>query len=225
MKKIISITVAAAMSALSIPALAFSDVNTSTQLSQSTTELQSLGVISGYEDGTFRPYNEITRAEIAKIALNLFPKTVNPGVSTISVSGSSLYTDIDTSFWADSVIGRMSAMNIFNGYEDGTFRPNSPVTYQEALKIIVEMLNYGDAAANSGGYPSGYINIAKDLGITENLEFTPTDNATRGDISIMVYNSLDIPCCVMTSYIVGSCANYEIDENLTFRKMITNKGV
>ena len=222
MKKIISITVAAVMLAFSVQVLAFDDIGTSVALSESASELQTLGIINGYEDGTFRPDNEITRAEMAKIALNLLPETVAPGVTGINVSGASLYTDIDTSYWADSVIGIMSTFNILNGYEDGTFRPTSPVTYQEALKVIVGMLNYGDEAINSGGYPNGYIAVAKKLGITENIEFNPSDNASRGDIAVMVYNSLDIPCRVISSYVIGVGAEYEIDENITFRRMIVN---
>ena len=221
MKRIIALTAAAAILSLSVQAFAFDDITAASALNESVTQLNALGVINGYEDGTFRPDNQITRAEMAKIALSLLPETVNPGVDTIDLSGSSLYTDVDTTHWADSVIGRMSTLNFLNGYEDGTFRPNDPVTYQDVIKIIVEMLNYGDDAAHSGGYPHGYIAAADKLGITKNVEFSPTNNASRGDAAVIVYNALDIPCRVITSYTVGGGAEYETDENITFRRMIT----
>lgn len=222
MKKMICAAAAAAMFAFVPHSLAFDDISTSDKLNKITSELQALGIIDGYEDNTFNPNNTITRAEMTKIALKLLPETINPGISSYTVSENPLYSDVDMSHWAYSEIKKMSTMNIVNGYEDGTFRPDSPVTYQESLKIIIEMMNYSDDAAHFGGYPNGYIKTANELGITKDIQFNPADSTERGTVAVMIYNSLDIPCKVISSYIVGGNAEYVRDENITFRNTITN---
>lgn len=221
MKRLISLIASLLIAASSVQAFAFSDVSNSSSVYKITSELKNLDVIDGYEDDTFRPDAEITRAEMTRIALNLLPKVVDSGVITIDFSGSALYSDISKLHWADDDIGRMSSLNIINGYDDGTFRPDANITYQEVIKIIIEMLNYGDEVEKLGGYPDGYISEAAKLGITNNVDFIATDNAKRGDVAIMIYNSLDIPNKVITSYTVGQGAEYKIDQNVTFRSMIT----
>jgi len=89
------------------------------------------GIIGGYSDGTFRPSNNITRAEIAKIVAGSL------GIS----SGSSELTDVG-SHWAKDFIDACAEAGIVGGYTDGTFRPNNTATRAEAAKMIVGVLNY-----------------------------------------------------------------------------------
>lgn len=216
MKKLCLLTAAAVISAFSLQAYALDDVDPTICIS----ELRLLGVVNGYEDGEFHPDREITRAEMIKIASNLMPESTNMGIVSINFSKTPLFPDLDFSHWAYNDIDRMHTLNIANGYEDGNFYPDSPITYQEALKIIIEMLNYGEEVENSGGYPNGYITTAEKLGITNGVNFNASDNASRENLATIVYNTLDIPHRVISSYTVGGNAVYETDENITFRSMI-----
>lgn len=92
------------------------------------------GYISGYDDGTFKPNNSITRAEFTVIAakyLDLKPeeKAVN-----------SLFSDVKSDFWAKEYINAMTIFEKINGYEDGTFKPDNPITRAEAVTMINNIL-------------------------------------------------------------------------------------
>ena len=97
----------------------------------SVTEVSSManaGYVNGYEDGTFRPGNAITRAEFAAIMLRFFAddekaNNVNP------------YTDI-TGHWAEGSIISAYVKNLFIGYPDGTFKPDAYITRAEAMTVI-----------------------------------------------------------------------------------------
>jgi hypothetical protein len=106
--------------------------------------LSALGFVSGYEDGTFRPDNNITRAEVLVMAMN----TINTPINSIHEScdpfdfdkefTSQSYTDLDSSHWAYPYVELAAEMDIVGGYEDGTFRPDEAVTRAEALSVIWE---------------------------------------------------------------------------------------
>jgi hypothetical protein len=88
------------------------------------------GVIGGYQDGTFRPTRQITRAEIANIVVGTLNLT----------TGDSTLTDID-SHWAKDLINSCVKAGIVSGYQDGSFKPNNTATRAEAAKMVVGVLN------------------------------------------------------------------------------------
>ena len=202
-------------------AYAFSDVALTDELhSNSINNLNQLGIINGYEDGTFRPNSSITRAEMVQIISNIIPITNYTPVGTITVG--EIYSDISMDYWANDVIMRVSNLNYINGYEDGTFKPENNITYAEAIKIIATMLNYNYEAEKNGGYPDGYIQIAEDIGITSGLEFNKNSYVSREDVAVMINNALSIPHLVIISYNIDGNIILEEDGNLTFSKIINN---
>jgi len=106
-------------------------------------EIETLSVyklLSGYDDGTFRPTQTLTRAQFSAMiatALNL-PKG----------SGTSPFSDVSGQTWYAPFISAMTARGFLAGYEDGTFRPDAPITCQE----IVTVLNAVAAWANTDAY-------------------------------------------------------------------------
>lgn len=87
------------------------------------------GVVEGYRDGTFRPDDPINRAEALKILLltaNLHP---------IPHSGALPFSDVSPNEWFTSFIEKALAYQLIEGYGDGTFRPEQPITRAEAAKI------------------------------------------------------------------------------------------
>ena len=104
--------------------------------------LQMLGVVSGYPDGTFRPNRALTRAEFCKMAVELL------GEEKIcrSMRISQLFMDVKSSHWAVGYVNLASrSLKLLVGYPDGTFRPDEPITYAQAVTILVRALGYSDA--------------------------------------------------------------------------------
>lgn len=92
--------------------------------------LSRAGVLQGYSDGTFRPNASITRAEFAAIAVRFFQ---------VAYDGPDQFSDILNS-WAEDDINRAAAAGLIQGYEDGTFRPQSDITRAEAVTIVNRVL-------------------------------------------------------------------------------------
>ena len=104
----------------------FSDVSASDWYNNAISTLTNAGILDGYEDGTFRPNGNITRAEFATIAVRFFDLTYE---------GEDLFPDI-SDHWARDYINQAAAAGFVNGYEDGTFRPNNAITRAEAVTLV-----------------------------------------------------------------------------------------
>lgn len=172
----------------------FSDVKDSDSYVTAVGMLSSLGVIKGYEDGTFRPLQNVTRAEFTAMLM----RTLNYG-SLGSTSAANLpFTDIDdndTSInWAIPNINTAYDKGIINGYEDKTFRPNANVSYEEAVKMIVCTLGYTNIDVSGTPWYGQFIAQANKLGILAQasaLGATETP-ASRACIAQLLYDSLDV---------------------------------
>lgn len=192
MKKIIKLTaLIITLATISINAMAFSDIGEEERLNNAVDKLVDMGIIDGYDDDTFRPENEVTRAEFAKIAVEmtmLDAKTYSYGDS---------FRDVDNSHWSYDYINAASKCGIVNGMGDGTFMPNSTITYPQAAIMIVNMLGYNNYAKIKGGYPDGYFTLASELGIFKGTKAYGDGKVTRADMAIMLYNALD---CKIVEY-------------------------
>lgn len=217
---IVILTAVLLFSSGTISAFAFSDVDTSDEiLYESVTDLNRLGVIAGYEDGTFRPNNNVTRAEFANIIKGLIPQTTNSGITIIRKQGSEIYCDVETGYWADYAIGLVSELGYLNGYEDGSFKGDNSITYQEAAKIFTCMLHYDSISEENGGYPAGYIATAADIGLFENIPLLKESSMTRRDVAVMTENAVDIQHRHIISYSMKNGAVYKVS-NMTYRNML-----
>ncbi|MDP4118284.1 MAG: S-layer homology domain-containing protein [Bacillota bacterium] len=86
------------------------------------------GLMKGYEDGTFRPDNLMSRQEMAV----MLSRIAEPDYHSISMS----YSDVPGNLWSFDEISALTAMGIMRGYEDGTFRPLNSVTRGEMAALI-----------------------------------------------------------------------------------------
>jgi len=111
----------------------FVDVNGRTNYFEAIIYLAKKGIISG-ADGYFNPENNITRAELVKMVFG--SANIVPDLSIANP-----FNDVDSSMWFAPYIATAKAKGIINGYSDGTFRPNNPITRAEALKVIINTLN------------------------------------------------------------------------------------
>ena len=106
----------------------FTDVAPGSAHADALAKLRDRGLLNGYADGSYRPEAQITRAEFCVIASALS--------ENISSDGAPSFTDVPGGHWAHDVIARMAAQGILQGDGDGTFRPEDPITYQEATLIL-----------------------------------------------------------------------------------------
>ena len=107
----------------------FSDVTADSWYNQTVSTLARMGIVKGYEDGTFRPNAPITRAEFGAIATRFFAETgatYEPGT----------FTDVTGNEWFANAIQDAVNLGLIGGYPDGTVRPNNNITRAEACAIV-----------------------------------------------------------------------------------------
>lgn len=108
----------------------YPDVSAGDWYNKAIATLSRMGILSGYEDGSFRPNATVTRAEFAAMAAR-FDTEAKP-VDTP-------FTDL-TGCWAADEIAKAYGKGWVNGYGDNTFRPNGPITRAEAVTLINRVL-------------------------------------------------------------------------------------
>lgn len=116
--------------ALAGPVLAFTD--TAGHWAEGTIlEWDGNGLINGYQDGTFKPDDSITRAEFVTLVNHAFNYTLEADAT---------FTDVNPPDWFAGEVARAVAARYISGYEDNTFRPNQPIERQEVAVILVRLL-------------------------------------------------------------------------------------
>lgn len=142
--------------------------------------------IVGYDDGTFRPDNDMSRAEAAAIFARLISEKKGE-----SISGKSKFKDIKSNEWYANSIGYLSKYDIIKGYADGTFKPDESVTRAEFVAMAVRYHGLFNEVKNTGytvkytDLKKGYwayndIALAKDIGWLNGY----ADGTFRGDNNI-----------------------------------------
>ena len=188
MKKVLSLVLAFAMILGSfgfVFASQFPDVEDTEYYSEAVNVLSGFGVIGGFPDGTFKPEKEVTRAEMATMVVNALGMTVSGKSDT-------KFSDVPASHWASGFIAYATSVGFVAGYPDGTFKPEDPVTYDQALTMIVAALGY-QSEALPGSWPGNFVNKAQGLGILDTCKTTGTANAPREDVACFLYDALDQP--------------------------------
>lgn len=95
--------------------------------------LYAKGIVNGYNESSFGPDKSLTRAELTKIAVNMF------GLNTESVDYTELkFKDVSEKDWFAKYVVIAKNHGLIKGYDDGTFKPNAPINRAEALKILLE---------------------------------------------------------------------------------------
>jgi uncharacterized repeat protein (TIGR02543 family) len=111
----------------------FSDVPASRWSATAIATLEKAGVLTGYQNGTFRPKDPITRAEFAAIAARF-------DQSNVTSNSSTQFSDIQGN-WAQDSIQRAAGLGWITGFSDGTFRPKQDITRAEAATLINRVLD------------------------------------------------------------------------------------
>ncbi len=187
MKKVLSLVLVIAMvlSSMSFAfGATFEDVSADSNYSKAIGTLAALKVIDGYDDGTFKPEKTITRAEMAKLMVQLL------GYGDLVAGSKSNFSDTQ-GHWADPYIALAAGKNLVLGTGDGKFTPDRTVTYDEVLTMLVRGLGYTDDCNEiKGTWPSNFKVKAAELGITKDVKVNST-GADRGGVAQAMFNALE----------------------------------
>ncbi len=192
------VTASEAASAEPQEAIVFNDVPEGYWAEPYIDALSSRGLISGYDDGTFRPDQPVTRAQTANIVSRTFDLTAD--------KESLEFSDVEADYWARESIGEVVRGGFMTGFPNDTFQPNLPVTRTQALTTLVTGLGietpqniqaalsrYTDAnaipqwanekmaAATAGSLVVNYPDPA---------QLKPSEPTTRAELSALIYQAL-----------------------------------
>ena len=156
--------------------------------------LVSLGVVNGYDDGSFKPNGTVTRAEMAKMIYVL--RTGNSDASAYNDDKTS-FTDIG-SHWARGYIKYCQSLGIIAGKSNTKFCPNDKVTAQEAAKMLLVTLGYDATKAGlpGAGWASKTNALADENGLLDDVNTSFTSACPRQYAAQLIYNAIFAPTVV-----------------------------
>lgn len=195
MKKVTSLLLTAAVVlALAMPALAatpsFPDVK-NPEVSTQVDSLRMLGVVGGDAVGNFRPNNTLTRAEFCVMAVNV----MGNGNQVALYNTRTIFPDVRSNHWARGYINLAAAgeVKIIGGTDKGVFNPDDPITYGQAVTILIRILGYKDEDTGML-WPDGFIALSEKIGLSDGLTgLNGNTNITRAQAARLFSNLLSSP--------------------------------
>ena len=189
LKKVLALVLAFACAFTMFAGAAFTDQADIKVKSDVVDTLVSLGVIEGFEDGSFQPNGTVTRAQMAKMIYVL--RTGNSDASAYNDDKTS-FTDIG-SHWARGYIKYCQSLGIIAGKSSTIFAPNANVTAQEAAKMLLVTLGYDaqKAGLTGAGWASKTNALADEAGLLEDVNTSFTAACPRQYAAQLIYNAID----------------------------------
>jgi len=194
LKKVLALVLAFACAFTMFAGAAFTD-QADIKASEAVDTLVALGVVNGYDDGSFKPNGTVTRAEMAKMIYVL--RTGNSDASAYNDDKTS-FTDIG-SHWARGYIKYCQSLGIIAGKSNTKFCPNDKVTAQEAAKMLLVTLGYNAEKAGLTGasWASKTNALADENGLLEDVNTSFTAACPRQYAAQLIYNAIDAHTVVM----------------------------
>ncbi|KAB2953778.1 hypothetical protein F9B85_03940 [Heliorestis acidaminivorans] len=151
------------------------------------------GFVSGYPDGTFQPDKQITRAEFATIVNNSF--------NTYDASAEATFTDVSSSDWFYRQVASAKEAGYISGYPDGTFKPNAPISRQEAAVLMTNLLGLNQNASlpaytdqgQIGNWAVSSISAVNASGLMQGYpdgQFKPLNPISRAETAVLIDKAL-----------------------------------
>jgi len=186
---------------------------------EAVSRLAAFEIIHGKEDGKYHPEDMVTREEFAKILVT----SLKMDTAAKAGLGFTHFKDVEATRWSAGYIGIAAGHGLIKGYPDGTFKPANQVSYAEAITMLVRALGYKDEFL-SGQWPANYLAKAGEKEITKKVKFTDAYGfANRGDVAIMVNNTLDAKVVKVVEYTAGAIKYEERDVTLLEDKLNIEK--
>ena len=204
MKKLLAMVLALVMTlSLAVSANALkADEKINEDYAEAVAVLDGMGVFKGYEDGSFKPENKITRAEVATIIYRIYTGDVAKNDKSGLYATYNKFSDMAGAGWAAGYIGYCANAEFVKGYPDGTFKPSGNVTGYEVLAMILRAVGYDKNNEFTGA--DWALNVAKyaeQLGILKNVAKT-TDlsaPATRELVAEILFRAIQSPMVTYTA--------------------------
>ena len=195
LKKILALVLAFACAFTMFAGAAFTDSADIKVDAEVVDTLVALGVVNGYDDGSFKPNGTVTRAEMAKMIY----------VLRTGKSDASAYNDDKTSFtdinghWARGYIKYCQSLGIIAGKSNTKFVPNEKVSAQEAAKMLLVTLGYDAQKAGlvGTGWASKTNALADENGLLEDVNTSFTSACPRQYAAQLIYNTIFAPTVVL----------------------------
>ena len=212
LKKILALVLAFACAFTMFAGAAFTDQADIKVDADVVDTLVSLGIIEGFEDGSFQPNATVTRAQMAKMIY----------VLRTGKSDASAYNDDKTSFtdigshWARGYIKYCQSLGIIAGKSNTIFAPNATVTAQEAAKMLLVTLGYdaNKAGLVGAGWAAKTNALADENGLLEDVNTSFTGPCPRQYAAQLIYNAIDTATVVWRDDAYTN-QNYNGDDNKT----------
>ena len=180
MKKLLAMVLALVMTlslAVSANAAFKDDKSISDDYAESVAVLNGMGVFKGYEDGSFKPEGNITRAEVSAIVYRVYTQDVKDAKASMYATYNK-FSDMAGAGWAQGYIGYCANAELVKGYPDGTFKPSGKVTGYEVLAMILRAVGYDKNNEFSGADWALHVaQTAQQLGVLDNVAKTTDLNA------------------------------------------------
>ena len=180
MKKLLAMVLALVMTlSLAVSANAFKDDKSiSDDYAEAVAVLNGMGVFKGYEDGSFKPEGDITRAEVATIVYRIYTADVAKNDKSGLYATYNKFSGMAGASWAAGYIGYCANASLVKGYPDGTFKPSGKVTGYEVLAMILRAVGYDKNNEFSGADWALHVaQTAQQLGVLDNVAKTTDLNA------------------------------------------------
>ena len=197
-KRIFAVALALSLSLTALPAAGavltpFRDIS-DPQLQESVQFLRLMGVTDGVGEGLFNPTGTLSRAEFCAMAV----RALDRADEVAAQEGRTIFKDVPSTYWARGYInvasqttgtGENATPGIIRGDATGCFHPDDPITFAEAVTILMRVLGYDDASVGFGmAWYDGYLSTAASSGLTDNIYAVPTGSITRAQAATLFYN-------------------------------------
>ncbi len=177
--------------------------------------LSSLGVIQGYDDGSFKPNNTVTRAQMAKMIFTI----MNGGNDNANAYASlpTAFTDLPTAAWAQGYVRYLQNTGIIAGKSATKFAPNDTVTGLEAAKMVLVAAGYNAQKAGLTGaaWAQNTMKYGQLNNLFENVDADLNAALPRQYAAQILYNALDMERVVWSNDIEDFKPATDVDDDKT----------
>ena len=159
------------------------------QYEEAVAVLNRIGVITGYEDGSFRPEGELTRGAAAKIIVSLL---IGPEAASNLPNATAPYPDVPASHTFAGVISYCKTAKIISGYGDGTFKPGNSLTGFAFAKMLLGALGYKQEIEGfvDTGWTMNVAKVGNVTGLFDRLDFDGAGAVNRETACQLALNTL-----------------------------------
>ncbi len=192
MKRWLALLLCAVMLMLAVPAAAVVPADGAAQSSADpdTEFLRQLGILVGLEEDSNAP---MTRAEFCVTVIRAMGREEDISLHTART----IFRDVTAAHWARGYINLAASITVgggtgsrlVSGVGTGQFKPDAPITYAQAVTILMRMLGYSDQQAGAI-WPNGYLNLAASLGVTQGPALNAHAAITRAQAFALMSNAL-----------------------------------